>query len=51
MGQQTGIGELTTMKAGKNTVKLDVSDFTPGIYYCTIETDQQRITRKFIVKK
>ena len=51
MGQQTGIGQRADLKAGNNTVKLDVSDLAPGIYYCTIETDQQKITRKFIVKK
>jgi hypothetical protein len=51
MGQLVKEFAATTMRAGKNPISLNVSDLTPGIYYCTVETGQQKITRKFIVQK
>lgn len=36
---------------GKSIVSIDVSDFSAGIYYCSVKSGDYKITRKFVVKK
>ena len=34
---------------GKSTIDINTKDFTSGVYYCTVNTDINRITKSFIV--
>lgn len=51
MGQVVTQMPVSTMRSGSSNVSIDVSEMTAGIYYCTVETGGQKITKKFIVQK
>ena len=36
--------------AGNTAIRLDVSDLAPGVYYCVINVDQERMARKIVVR-
>ncbi len=38
------------MNKGNHPVNVDVSDLSPGVYYCSVEVDEQRLTQKLIVQ-
>lgn len=51
MGQLVKEFPEKALNQGSNPVNINVSEFNPGIYYCSIKAGQQQITRKFVVKK
>lgn len=36
--------------AGNHTIRMDVSDLTPGVYYCVINVENERMVRKMVVR-
>lgn len=43
--------EATVSGAGLHQHVLDVSQFTPGTYFCTLLSDNKRLTKKFVVQR
>jgi hypothetical protein len=50
VGQIIKKTDMGTMNTGNNIITLDVSDLSPGIYYYTVQVDEQKATRKMIVQ-
>lgn len=50
MGQTVKVLPTRTMQAGVNTVNMNVSDLTSGVYFYTVEAGSEAITKKMIVK-
>jgi len=50
MGQTVKELPARTFQAGANTVTLDVSDLTSGVYFYTVEAGKEAVTKKMIVK-
>jgi hypothetical protein len=50
MGQTVKVLPTQSMQAGANTVNIDVTDLTSGVYFYTIEAGKEAITKKMIVK-
>ena len=46
--KEINIGKISS---GNNTITVDVSDLTDGVYYFTIRAGVQNITRKVIIRK
>ncbi|MBK8848028.1 MAG: T9SS type A sorting domain-containing protein [Bacteroidetes bacterium] len=42
-------GQLIEKKTLHGTIKVDVSNYNNGIYYCTVETSKQRYQKKFVI--
>lgn len=42
-------GQLIEKKILHGTIKVDVSNYNNGIYYCTIQTSKQRYQKKFVI--
>jgi hypothetical protein len=36
--------------AGKHNIKLDVSNYAPGVYYYTLEFEETRLTKKMTIQ-
>lgn len=51
VGQVVGYKDLGLLPAGEYLVVEDLSQFSEGIYFVVIETNQGRLTRKLIVSK
>jgi hypothetical protein len=41
--------EITNINAGKGVEKIDVRDWNNGVYSCSISSDKERITSRFVV--
>jgi hypothetical protein len=50
MGQQVSILPVRHLQAGSNELVLDVNGFSAGIYFCTLTSGTESVTRKMIVK-
>ncbi len=50
MGQTVKTFPTQSMQAGANTVNINVSDLTSGVYFYTVEAGNEAITKKMIVK-
>ena len=50
MGQTVKVLPTQSMQAGANTVNINVSDLTSGVYFYTVEAGTEAITKKMIVK-
>jgi hypothetical protein len=50
MGQQVSTLPARRLQAGSNELTLDVSGLSAGIYFCTLTTGTESVTRKMIVK-
>lgn len=51
MGQVVQSQKQVNLREGSTNLSIDVNNLSAGIYYCTIESGQNKITRKFVVKK
>jgi hypothetical protein len=40
--------KFSNLQIGKNSVRINTSDFTPGIYYCTLKTNENTYTGRII---
>jgi hypothetical protein len=49
-GQVVKTSNEGVYNAGKAAIRLDVSDLAPGVYYCVINVDQERMARKIVVR-
>jgi hypothetical protein len=49
-GREVTPKEQKVMNAGIGFLTVDVSDFRPGIYFCTVEVNGMQVTRKLIVQ-
>ena len=50
MGQTVKVLPAQSMQAGANTVNINVTDLTSGVYFYTVEAGKEAITKKMIVK-
>jgi len=50
MGQTVKVLPTMAMQAGANTVNINVSDLTSGVYFYTVEAGNKAVTKKMIVK-
>ena len=50
MGQQVSTLPARRLQSGSNELVLDVSSLSAGIYFCTITTGTESVTRKMIVE-
>ena len=50
MGQTVKVLPTQSMQAGVNTVNINVSDLTSGVYFYTVEVGNEAITKKMIVE-
>ena len=50
MGQQVSTLPARLLLAGSNELMLDVSSLSAGIYFCTLNSGNESVTRKMIVK-
>jgi len=50
MGQTIKVLPAKSMSEGSNTVSIDVSSMPSGIYFYTVETGRESVTKKMIVK-
>ncbi len=50
MGQTVRVLPTQSMQAGVNTVNINVSDITSGVYFYTVEDGNKAVTKKMIVK-
>jgi len=39
------------LQSGSNSLTIDVSDFAPGTYFCTVEVNNQSFSRKIVVTR
>jgi hypothetical protein len=49
-GQTVRTKDEGAMSAGNHSVRLDVTGLAPGVYYCVIRVDQDRMARKMVVR-
>ena len=38
------------MNVGENLITIDVSELLAGIYFCTVDDGNHKVTKKFVVK-
>ncbi|HZK07543.1 MAG TPA: T9SS type A sorting domain-containing protein [Bacteroidales bacterium] len=50
MGQQVSVLPARRLQAGSNELTLDVNGLSAGIYFCTLTSGTESVTRKMIVK-
>ena len=50
LGKALKFQQPQNMNAGTNFITLDVSDLPAGIYFYTVQVNDQKVTRKFIVQ-
>jgi hypothetical protein len=50
MGQQVSTLPARRLQAGSNELVLDVNGLSAGIYFCTLTSGTESVTRKMVVK-
>lgn len=50
VGQVVYSKDLGTVRNKQTSIVLDVSDFTPGVYFYTVKVSEKSVTRKMIVE-
>lgn len=51
VGQVVKTESIGRVNAGGNTLAFDVSDLTSGTYFCTIEIEKQKFSRKIVITR
>jgi len=51
VGQVVRTENIGQLQVGSNALSIDVSELQSGTYFCTVEVDKQKFSRKIIVTR
>ena len=51
LGAKVFVNEISATAGAVNSFDIDTKDLAAGVYYCTVNSDTNRLTKKFTVTK